>query len=179
MTKLMIVSHRFKRLFQFLLIFYPLSTIVVWTFMDQLSPEMIAANTGLSVIQLQLAHFTPFTKTLGLLISFLTTSIIMLGTARFIALFNNYEKGQVFTLENVLYYRKIAHTIFYYVVASVLSKPLMSLALTFQNPPHQKMIFVSVGSTEIQLLITGGLILLVSWVMQAAYTLAEENAQTI
>jgi len=179
MTKLMTVSHRFKRLFQFLLIFYPLATILSWAFMDQVSPEMMTANTGLSVAQLQLVHFTPFTKTLGLLISFLMTGVVMFGITRFIALFSNYEKGEVFTLENVLYYRKIAHTIFYYVIASLLSKPLISLALTFQNPPHEKMIVASMGSTEIQLLITGGLILLVSWVMQEAYTLAEENAQTI
>lgn len=179
MKKLMKVSHNFKILFQFLLLFFPIATLAVWIFIDKLPMYMIESNLGLGSNIAQHFLFTPLSKSLGFLISLLSTGVIMYGILQFITLFKNYEKGNVFSIQNVSYYRKIGYTLFYYVVANLISRPFMSLALTFQNPPHHKMISISFGSNDLFIMITGGLVLLVSWVMQEAYKISEENAQTI
>lgn len=179
MNKLMKVSHHFKMLFQSLLVLFPVATILIWSVIDKLPLEMIASNTELGTINIASLSFTPLSKLLGCLISFLATGVIMYGILQFIALFKNYEAGEVFSLQNVRYYRRLGYSLFYFVIAKFISLPLMCMALTFQNPPGKRMVSVLFGSNDFLLLVTGGLVLLISWVMQEAYKIAEENAKTI
>lgn len=57
--------------------------------------------------------------------------------------------------------------------------PLQVLALTASNPIGQRSVSVAVSSTDLGLAMTGGLLVLIGWVMREAAAVADENAAFI
>jgi len=85
-------------------------------------------------------------------------------------LFANYAEGRVFTAESVAQIKQLGITI----LLAAGTVPLGSLLAAF--------VFSAEGFTTafpMSPLITGGLIILISWVMDAATALREENDETI
>lgn len=92
---------------------------------------------------------------------------------------SNYEAGKIFTLANANRYRKLGYTLFTWVIGDIIYSGLITVILTFQNPPHHRLAAISFTGVDIDALITGGIILLIAWVMQEAHKISAEQTLTI
>ena len=131
-----------------------------------------------------LTHFThaPIlltTRILAFVVTLIPCSIILYGLNQLIKLFKNYEKGHVFTIDNVQSYKNLAYSLFAWVIAGFFYDALISLVLSFNNPPGHRLIAISFESPEFVALITGAILLIISYVMQEAHKLSDENKFTI
>ena len=74
---------------------------------------------------------------------------------------------------------KLGYSLFYWVFGSVIYGSLMSVILSFNNPPGERIFAISFVGMDFLTLILGIIILIISWVMKEGYILADEHSQTI
>ena len=60
-----------------------------------------------------------------------------------------------------------------------LEEVIHTFAATFNNPPGQKIISISVGTMTIEAMFYGSILLLIGWVMKEAAKIEEEQALTV
>ncbi len=89
---------------------------------------------------------------------------------------NNYQKLILFTRGNVKIIRKLGFSLYWWAISNILFKTLVTLLLTLNNPPHQRILSVSVSGMDIQSVVIGSIIILFSWVFIEAATIAEDSA---
>ncbi len=96
-----------------------------------------------------------------------------------IRLFALYEQLKIFTMQNVRYYRMIGWTLLVKQMAYPFYQMLMTLILTFNNPPGERSIGFGVSETDLTAIVTGLLLILISWIMDEGRKLKEEQDKTI
>ncbi|MBT7950491.1 MAG: DUF2975 domain-containing protein [Gammaproteobacteria bacterium] len=168
------ISGKLTRLFMILTICTPMLILFYWLFFNQLSAGF---KVGLPVDLNQLLPYS--TLSLAFLISFLPGAVAIYGLITLQELFGLYEKAIVFSVNNVNCYRRLGHTLIYWVVAKFISIPLLSLVLTFNHPPGKRTLALGISSSEIATLITGIIVVVISWVMNEACKLNDEQAYTV
>lgn len=94
-------------------------------------------------------------------------------------LFRNYENASVFTEKNTLYYKRLGQTLFIFSIVQLSLPMLMSVTLTFQNPPGERLLVLSVGTPQMLPLIISFIVSGVAYVMNEAYRLEKEQQLTI
>jgi hypothetical protein len=87
--------------------------------------------------------------------------------------------GRIFDPENVACYRGLGKALLLWAGASFVQTPLLSIIATLPNPPGTRLLTLGVGSGELGFLFLGGLVLVVSWVMDEGRKLDEEQALTV
>lgn len=70
-------------------------------------------------------------------------SIIMYALTLLIRLFKNYERDEIFSLENANYYQKLGYSLFYWVGGSLIYGAATSVILSFNNTPGKRMLSVT------------------------------------
>ncbi|MBS0287260.1 MAG: DUF2975 domain-containing protein [Proteobacteria bacterium] len=177
MNKIQSISHKMQILFETLLILAPVATIAYWTFYE------FFAQVGINWFSYEFYHQTITvnykSKILAMIVTFIPTSVIMYGIIRLKKLFFNYSNNLFFTHENVVIYRQLGKALFALVIADILIIPLLSFALSYQNPVGSRFISVAIGSSEIITLIIGFIVMTVSYVMNEAYKLELEAQHTV
>ena len=168
------LSERMQILFETLLILAPLAVIAYWTFFEFFS------FIGLDYFfPHQLLTINVKSKILAILVMSIPTGIVMYGLFKLKKLFTNYAANQIFTQDNVLIYRKLGIALFALVIADIVNTPLLSLALSFQNPVGSRFVSLGFGLTEIITLIIGFIVMTISYVMHRAFELEQEAKQCI
>lgn len=119
------------------------------------------------------------TRMVAAFTSLAMSSILIYALMVLIRLFRNYERGEIFSLENAMSYQKLGYSLFYWVFGSVIYGSLMSVILSFNNPPGERIFEISFVGMDFLTLILGIIILIISWVMKEGYILADEHSQTI
>ncbi|SFK77878.1 Protein of unknown function [Methylophaga sulfidovorans] len=66
-----------------------------------------------------------------------------------------------------------------WVIVGIISDTLLSLTLTIQNPVGERLLTIGFGSNEMTTLITGSVILVISWVMKEAVEMKHEQEYTV
>lgn len=94
-------------------------------------------------------------------------------------LFNLYRKGNIFSFEHVGIFKRTARGMILWVFFSIVYESCKTIIFSFNNPPGSRFISVGFGSSELTLVIITGIIFLISWVMDEAGKLDEENRLTI
>lgn len=96
------------------------------------------------------------------------------------SLFRNYQKGEYFTLQNAIYYKRLG---WLYLMDALfihsLSETLMVLAATFTYPPGHCYLTISFGTPNLAALFYGVLIIVISWIMTEASTIYDEQKFTV
>ncbi|MCG8543216.1 MAG: DUF2975 domain-containing protein [Alphaproteobacteria bacterium] len=119
------------------------------------------------------------TLVLGFLIAMIPGGLTIYAVWRLRTLFGLYARGLIFTAENIRCLRGFALAVLGFALAKPISGSLMSVALTMGNPPGQRMLSVSFGSSEATTLFIGCVFLVISWIMDEGRELAEEQAQIV
>ena len=175
-------SRRVRLLLQSFLALTPIMVCYFWLTVE--TPYDFISATGIFYLTYDIGYFTmlPLTMTTRIVAAFtglLMSSILMYALMVLIRLFRNYERGEIFSLENAMSYQKLGYSLFYWVLGSVIYGSLMSVILSFNNPPGERIFEISFVGMDFLTLILGIIILIISWVMKEGYILADEHSQTI
>lgn len=180
MNKIKKISQILQIIFKVLLISYPIIAIYGWFFLP-LNPD---AHMGFHMRFLPLG--VPMTiepsfetRLYGWLINLIPLGIEMFGLYFLIKLFKLYEMGKIFTLKNVKYIRYIAMTLLLQVVTKPFIEAITSFILTFHNSKGKHIIALSFTSQDVDRILTGIIIFLVSWIMAEACKMQDEQVYTI
>lgn len=182
MTNIQKQSRRARMLFQFFLTLTPIMVSYYWLTVG--TPYDYLTSFGVFQATFNISSYTLLplsitTRALSFIASLLFSGITMYALMILIRLFKNYERGDIFSLDNASYFQKLGYTLFYFVIGSIIYDTLMSVILSFNNPPGQRMLTISFVGINFLSLIFAFIILIISWVMKEAHIIADENKNTI
>ena len=90
-------------------------------------------------------------------------------------LFAQYKAGEVLTEASANLIRKTGKAMLLLAGLNIIAYPVQTLFLTWQSPPGERMISISIGHAEIGFLLLAGLLTVIGWAMTEAARVAEEN----
>ncbi len=189
MNKIKRISRCFRILFQLLFLIIPILFIYAWT----TSPESVVMMNGLINFSFiprayiatgdhasRILHVLAGPeKILGGFIGAIPLIIKLYMLYALIKLFKLYERGEIFTLENVRYIRNIAYAMLISQLVTPVCEFLMGIALTMRNPPEHRFAAVTLDQTNIEVILTALIVILISWIMAEDCKLNEEQQLTI
>ncbi|OGT31770.1 MAG: hypothetical protein A3E87_02190 [Gammaproteobacteria bacterium RIFCSPHIGHO2_12_FULL_35_23] len=180
MTKIKRVSLFFRIVFQVIFLGVPIFLAIAW--INAPRPlnfgffEIDMIYRGI-VIQPILSNET---KILGFLVCIIPTGLALYVLYCLIKLFRLYEQGTVFSLVNVQYLRNIGYALLIgQIVLLPLYEALISVVLSWHNPHGYREMIISVQGRNLGMLLTGLLVILISWIMAEACKLQEDHQLTI
>lgn len=195
MEKIRRVSIFFKMMFRIMFIAMPIVLVMSWIYApDQLllfsgiiNWNAIPANysgmhtyTTAGISEKSIMHtLTVGEKTLGCLVSSIPMMVYLFILAMLIKLFSCYEKGEIFSINNIRYIRNIGYALLVSQIIEPIYQFIMGFVLTIHNPPHHHFASITLDQTNIGILLTALLVILISWIMMEAYQLREEQQLTI
>lgn len=168
------ISRAFDILCTALMGLVPLGLAAYWLLLNDLPHSMYAP--------LPTAPSAPLgtgLRLLGFLVTMIPCGVLLYALTRLRRLFALYRKGIIFDRQNVACYRDLGKALLCWSGAAFLQTPLLSMILTLPNPPGTRLLMLGVGSGELDCLFLGGLVLLISWVMDEGRRLDEEQALTV
>jgi hypothetical protein len=177
LNKILKTSFLFRVIFKWLILLYPLIQTAIWLDVTSVLPGYWTIPSVPSQIDLNRLSLT--VRMYGCLVDMIPTAIIMLSFYYLYKLFQLYAKGVIFTKQNISYIQKIGFTILLEVFASILVEPLLTFVLTSQDPPSERLVSISFSSANFSYLLIGGIIILISWIMNEAKRLEDESTLTI
>lgn len=119
-------------------------------------------------------------KRVGLLVLMAFPVAVMLyGIWHARQLFMSYEKGEIFTSQAAGHIRLVGLAMVISTVLSVAFHTLGSVLLTYDNMEGSRALVVSLSGNTYWLLLAGGLLIVIGWVMREAARLSEENSQFV
>lgn len=120
------------------------------------------------------------TRFLAMVVSLGYLSILVFALRYLTSLFRNYQNGDVFVEENATLYRKLGYSIFYWVFGGIVYHAIITLVLSFNNPPGERLLELTIPlGFDVLTLGVGVVVVMISWVMQEAYKVSSENGLTI
>lgn len=195
MNRIKNVSLFFRLVFQIIFIALPIFLIISWVYAPNelmLLAGVIKLNaipatysgmhtyTAQGIQEKAILHtLTVGEKSLGCLVSALPMMIEMFILYSLIKLFKLYEKGEVFSINHVGYIRNIGYALLIGQLIEPVYQFVMGLVLTLNNPPHHRYAAITLDQTNIGILLTALLVILISWIMAEGCKLREEQQLTI
>ncbi len=183
MNKIKRVSLFFRIVFQFVFFALPVSLIISWIY----APNEFMFLAGIFKWNaIPVAYHDAILHTLsvnekimGGLVSVIPL-IVKMGIFYFlIKLFRLYEHGDIFSSKHVKYIRNIGYTLLIGQLIEPFYQFVMGFVLTLHNPPHHRYAAITLDQTNIGMLLTALLVILISWIMAEGYRLREEQQLTI
>ena len=169
------VSRRLRFICIGLLFVLPALNAVFWIFFNQIySVPGIQSTIPMPVpVKHPLSELTRF---LAFVIGLIPLGATLYGVQRLRELFSLYESGSIFKERNVGCIRRLGWTLIVWVVCEKARWSLLSIVLTLENPPGQRLLVVSFNGQDFTWVFVGIVVLTVSWVMDEARKLQEEQA---
>ncbi len=174
-SQFQIISVRFQSIFNFLALSIPFVIPIYWLLFNYLP-------TGLTTQLLPVPVDSPLSVTIlffCFLISLIPAISVMLGVIILKKLFKLYGKAIIFSKENTVYILRFGYSLIAWVAAKVVFIALISIVLTLQNQFGEQMMIFQVDISDIVLLIVGAVVILISWVMNEATIINEQQKYTI
>lgn len=95
------------------------------------------------------------------------------------SLFHHFQKMEIFTADSVRCISNVGWTLLIAQICTPFTEALMTLVLTFSNPPGHRLIAISLGPIGLGFVAIAIVILLISWVMEEGRRLKEESEGTV
>ena len=172
------ISRKLQYLFKFFLIALPASAIVFWFLLPIPNPLGISTRFFPKTFDI-VNQLDANARILGFLVSLIPLGIEMFCIYCLVRLFNLFERGKIFTAENVIYIRYIGIAILVGEFVRPFYEAVATLITHYNNPKGHQALSVSFSSDEISYILFGVIILLISWVMIEACKLQEEQNYTV
>lgn len=188
MERIQKVSSYFVWVFSLLLIIDPIWKIGFWFFLDTgFIKNLIKQNMfGLYIpgapqqLNLDTSLWTGAIWAFAIGSSVLGLIPQLLTFASLRKIFKNYQQGKIFTVFNAQHYGYIG--LYFFLKAFVcgpLSNTLLILAATWANPPGHRTLSISFGNPNMENLLYGMLVIVISWIMKEASKLQAEQSLVI
>lgn len=153
----------------------PLTLLGFWAYL----PALLPGFPQLSAYVADPSKLTPAVQFMGFCISMLPAGIFMYAMRRLYRLFSAYQRGDIFSRQNAGHLFAVAVSLLALTVAKPVASTLLSVALSWRNPEGQRMLSISLGSHDLELLLVALVFLTISLVMREAHRLDEENKSFI
>ncbi len=118
-------------------------------------------------------------KLLGFFSNLITVVFSMASLLFLAKLFASMERLQLFARENAQYVKKAGWALLWGQMLYPLSVACLSLSLTYRNPVGHRCISISIGSHELAMIAIGLALLLLSWILEEASVMNEEQQATV
>ncbi|WP_259779568.1 DUF2975 domain-containing protein [Aestuariispira ectoiniformans] len=152
----------------------PLMEAAVWLNADWLKETDAFADLGLSYADLSLLR-----RVGALAISMVPVLILIYGLWRLVLLFSAYAAGRIFDTETAGHLKAFSICVLLNAIVEIMSTTALTAYLTFDRPEGERMVSVTVSDQEFGVLLMGGLLLVVAWVLGEGAKLADENRQFV
>lgn len=151
----------------------PITVAVFWAVV---TPETLRAYPG---VNYDIAALSPLTRMLAFLVTMIPGAISLYGLLALRRLFDAYRRGAIFAAGNALCLRTFAFSVVAAAFAKMAAVPVMSVVLSWHNPPGARALSIAISSDDIGALFAGLLFLVVAWIMAEAQRLADDHAQIV
>ncbi|MED7820331.1 MULTISPECIES: DUF2975 domain-containing protein [unclassified Francisella] len=165
----------FKLVFLIIIILVPLFWVCVQTNFDFFN-SIGVSQSFTSYVSYKLSLMT---RVFALFVSLIPTLAVLNIIDLLIRLFSHYENLEIFSSKVVYIYRNLGNALVYWFIAKLIYGPLITLTLSYNNPPGERFIGVSIDTLDVLALITGAIVIAIASVMQKAKEISEENDLTI
>ncbi|WP_454781448.1 DUF2975 domain-containing protein [Legionella sp. WA2022007384] len=180
MQKIKNTSHILYLLFRSLCWFIPLTTSVLILFKFDWMCYIGAWSSLISAEQIRdPSHFSWLHRSILLVIEWMPMTITILICNKLARLFGLFEKGDLFEEENIKLIKQVSIFMIFGELVQLFYQPLMTAALTFNNPKGERIASITLNSANLSTLITAFIILVASWIVQEAHQLKSETQLTI
>ncbi|WP_024852008.1 DUF2975 domain-containing protein [Hydrogenovibrio kuenenii] len=176
-NKIKKLSSTLRLLVRFLIVAIPSYYLIYWVFINQLPTTLISVNTEPKMI-LEYPLEVKF-QIIGFLFALPVLLSLLYGLVNVDKLFIFYQKGVVFSYDQVRLFKNISKALIFWVVASTIYQSAKSVLFTLHNPPGERMITIGFGSAEVMILVVAALAILVAWTVEEGQHLSEEQKYTI
>lgn len=139
--------------------------------------EFVARN--FAALRHEPITLTPVALGLGWAISSLQLGILAVGLWAMAQVFRLFAQGEHFHPGVGGYVYRFGKTLLLLGVAGPLFRTLMVLAVTFANPPGQKLLIIGFSTNELIISLVGLLLVMLGYVLQEAAAIAADNRQII
>lgn len=119
------------------------------------------------------------TRLLAFAVSMIPMSVLLIMLHCAYRLFDDFRLGLVFTVDAVIGLRRIGSCILALAVLRPVTATLLSLILTWSNPPGQRILALSLGVDDYMAATLGGLVFAIGYVMADAARIADDNRQIV
>ena len=124
-------------------------------------------------------NLTEIQRFLGFLINLLPLAFSIGALGYLAKLFGAFEKLELFERKNVQILKRAGWMLVWGQIIHPFYVAMLSLALTYHNPPGQRCISVGIEHHQIEILLIGLSILLASWIFAEAVKTHEEQTGTV
>ncbi|WP_019217840.1 DUF2975 domain-containing protein [Legionella tunisiensis] len=114
-----------------------------------------------------------------LTIQLLPLSITVMIFNKLAKLFNLYGTGNLFEEANIKLIKSISIYMIVGELIQLIYQPLITAALSFNNPAGERFASITLGTTNASTLITAFIILIASWILKEANQLKSDSQLTI
>lgn len=175
------LSRALYWIFSIGLVAAPLGAALVFWKLDWVLAHM---GTGAVLAAPAAQDFTPgpvtaMTQWLGFAVAAVPTAITCAMLYNLAVLFGGYARGEVFTPGSVRRIRRVGVLLLVREALNPFFGAAMTIALTISNPPGHRMVSVGLGSSNLTMLVTALMIIVVAHIMDQARELHEESMLTI
>lgn len=119
------------------------------------------------------------TRFLAFLTDLIPLAAVTYALLKLRGLFRLYERGLIFTQLNVSCFRSLGRALIVWVACNVVRRTLLGLVLTMNNPPGKRMLVLGLDSGDFTGVFVGIVVLIISWVMDEARKIQEDQALII
>lgn len=168
-------SRDLARLATVLVPLVPVGVAWVWIRFEQFAP-VLTATAG---VVADPARVTPLVRFGGFGLNMVPGAIAMYGFWRLRRLFGLFAAGQYFSAEAIRCVRGFGLAALAYGVAAPVARLLITLLVTFSNPPGERLLLIRISSDDLAILFLGGAFYVIAWVWTRAKEISDENAQIV
>ena len=153
------------------LVLAPVLVVGLWLNFERFGPQVEALRN----LPIQPEYVGPLNLWLAFLLSAIPVGLVMVGVWRLRQLFGLYRTGVLFSAQSAGYLHAFATLLFISGLVSPFTRALTSVVLTMGNPPGQRTLAFTLGSTDFSKLFIAGVLLAIAWILREGYRLAQEN----
>ncbi|MBC7993625.1 MAG: DUF2975 domain-containing protein [Rhizobacter sp.] len=122
---------------------------------------------------------SPTTRLFAVLALLPLVAMALFGLQQLWKLFGGYAHGQVFTEIAAMRLRRLGILMMLVCLVKPLTGAVMSIILSWHNPPGQRTLTLGLSSDDYVSLLSGAVLLAIALVMREAARLAQENAEFV
>jgi len=164
-------SRALRRICTLLVFLVPVICALYWIFFNQIRhlPSMVNVLVPIT------GDLPVFSRFLAFFIDLFPLAVLVYGLRVLARLFRLYENGIIFAKANVDCFNRLGRAMIIWMVCHFLSNSLISTVLTLHHPPGQRVIIVGFEGADLGALFVGGIVLTVTWVMDEARRINEDQ----
>ncbi|MBL8644598.1 MAG: DUF2975 domain-containing protein [Rhodospirillaceae bacterium] len=161
-----------------LMIFLPLWVVAGWLSFDTWGSTM-ASRLGIARDYAVPETLSAEQVMLGITVTMAPVSTMIFGLWNLRKLLAGFGAGRIFTLENTRALKIFAWSVLMVIVVQFLTDGLLSMVLTLNNPPGQRVLALGLSSDQVVAFFFGAVFVLIARVLEEGRKLADENASIL